>query len=472
MARLCRLTWLLAFALWALVASNAARAATGDYEAGFYWHPEGDFTHRYPTGSEAIAYLYAGQQAYRQVEYCTPYAGGVTVQFRNYFEFYNSATRGGYSAEWSCQAAPYTGWYSASGYVDRNACTVGAPDCPEPPPAPPDCTLLANKKILAQAADVPDSFVPETTPCLAGCSAFKTADQPWHRMGPSGHRDFITRYQMTGQTCTSEPVPLYTTTTTTGPVTDDGFKTVPDAAPGCGFYNNEYVCMPPADKCWVTPSGARLCAEGAPTPPVPRTPDDSAPATPDQTQQVCTGSNSCQQVNYYNSNTVNASGSDPTPVGDPNAQGDPTGGTGPGTGSGTGTGTDPTADDSASGGGDCSAAPSCDGDPIQCNLLMQQWKTRCVTSPTSAEALTAIGATEGEIAGIGPHDENIDLANLSSDGPVSVGSCPAPIGINVMGQSISLDIWQQGCNMALLFAPLVMLIGYLSAAMLFLRSNW
>ena len=34
-------------------------------------------------------------------------------------------------------------------------------------------------------------------------------------------------------------------------------------------------------------------------------------------------------------------------------------------------------DDSAGGGSDCSAPPSCSGDAISCAILAQQWNTRC-----------------------------------------------------------------------------------------------
>lgn len=54
---------------------------------------------------------------------------------------------------------------------------------------------------------------------------------------------------------------------------------------------------------------------------------------------------------------------------DPGEGGNPDPGPDPGDGSGKG---------ESSGGGDCSSAPSCSGDSLQCNILYQNWKTRCI----------------------------------------------------------------------------------------------
>jgi len=39
-----------------------------------------------------------------------------------------------------------------------------------------------------------------------------------------------------------------------------------------------------------------------------------------------------------------------------------------------------------------------------------------------------------------------------------------------MGRSLSLDIWGRACEFALMFAPFVMAIGYLSSALLIVRG--
>ena len=36
---------------------------------------------------------------------------------------------------------------------------------------------------------------------------------------------------------------------------------------------------------------------------------------------------------------------------------------------------------------------------------------------------------------------------------------------------MSLDIWQAGCDMAVLFAPIVMLLSYLAAAFLLIKGS-
>jgi len=288
-----------------------------------------------------------------------------------------------------------------------------------------DCASMANQKILAQAADVADSYVPGDTPCLSGCAAFKLNTQPYHRLGASGHRDYLIRYQMTGLTCTTEVAPSVTTTTTTNQSSSatDKFSTTPTSEPGCGFVNGKYVCMPPTGKCWVNSDGSRLCADNAPTPPVPRNSSNDGPAAPNSTVQSCTGSNSCSTNNYYNTTTVNGS---PTPVsggGDPNNQGGAgTAGTGPGsvpggTDSGTCVGSDCSLSDGVSGD---FAGPTMDEASTFGESTLAFWD--------ALEASPLIGAWTG----------------IGSSIPA--GSCPAA-NITVFGETYSLtefmcQIWE------------------------------
>lgn len=53
---------------------------------------------------------------------------------------------------------------------------------------------------------------------------------------------------------------------------------------------------------------------------------------------------------------------------------------------------DPRENDTASGGGNCTAAPACSGPAIDCAMLWQQWKTRCEVSDSRAK-LTGSNAT-------------------------------------------------------------------------------
>jgi len=367
------------------------------------------------------------------------------------------------------------------------ACTPVDPDF--------DCSTLANVKTLGSANDQPDSFTPGDTICVKhgnvggtntpmNCAAFKSANQTFKRLGPSGARDWLANYQFTGLACDAEPQQ-----TATEPLdTDSPAEKCKSGAGGltwcegpekdadCGYFNDKYVCLKSlgTDKCITKADGSRLCASGAPTPPVPDngTPGTKAAAS-DTMQTRDPVSNVTNNYNYYNT-TVNSGSSRDTGSG-PSADGSGTvgpGGEPTGSGTGEGTGDDPTADDEASGGATCEAAPVCSGDPIQCVLLTQQWKTRCPDALTSSEALSAFNATEDEINGVLPNSSTTDVTSLDSGGPISVGACPAPLGISVMGQSISLDIWKYGCDLALLFAPFVMAMSYFGAAMLLIRSVW
>jgi hypothetical protein len=96
-------------------------------------------------------------------------------------------------------------------------------------------------------------------------------------------------------------------------------------------------------------------------------------------------------------------------------------------------------------------------------MLNQQWRTRCVDAIAAEDSLAAIGATEAEQEGdLTGGADPIEITSLNADGGFS-GSCPAPISVTVMGQTLSLDIWLRACEMAVLFAPVVMMMGYLIA---------
>lgn len=381
----------------------------------------------------------------------------------------------------------YFGYFVITGYSDA-ACDPVTGDPPF------DCSALANVKTLGSANDQPDSFSPEDAICVKNgnvegastpmnCAAFRLADQPYKVLGPSGARDHLVRYQFTGLECDAEPQqeptePLDTDSDAEKCKTGPGGLTwcespTPDAN-DCGYFNDKYTCLKSlgTDKCVTKADGSRICAGTAPTPPVPDNGTPGTKAPPDDTMQVCTGAGACQQVNYYNS-TTNTNSTRDTGTGG-NADG--SGGVGPGgtpAGSGTGDGTeDGVSDDSASGGATCDVAPTCSGDPIQCALLTQQWKTRCPDTLTDAELLSGIEATAAEVGTeAGPNDATVELSGVTGGTIWGGGSCPAPINVSVMGQSMSLDVWQRGCEMALLFAPFVLAMGYFAAALLLIRGG-
>jgi hypothetical protein len=121
----------------------------------------------------------------------------------------------------------------------------------------------------------------------------------------------------------------------------------------------------------------------------------------------------------------------------------------------------------------CTEAPTCSGDPIQCALLQQQWKTRCPDGPTSAEMLTAIGATEAEQRNeAGPNDATVEVGGVGDgSGFIAAGSCPDGGSFSVMGQTIALDIWGPACQMATLFAPITIALGFFMGGMILFRGG-
>jgi len=492
LSRLTRLTWLLAACVWTLLAADVARAADCPISSQGYTPPDWPID-RTSQGVWAGTHIstYSIQYCGIQLNTSAAWSPANTTSFAALQSQLAAAHAG---SEWKLKAqcayanvgANSYGWviiYGTDnaqqyrrGYRITSGTTAAA--CTPVNPTPP-CSTFANQSIIAQSVDQPDSFVPEDLPCLGGCAAYKEATQPYHRLGTPGHREFLTRYRMTGLTCTVETPVVPNPTKRTDEICigsgADAFCTNAAASPGCGYVNSKYVCTKSVqpNKCWKNTDGSMLCAEGAGSPPKPTAPDKS-PAVPNNTIETCTGANSCQTANYYNSSTVSASGTPVEAPGEtdvivgPTAGGTTTGGTGTG---GTGTGTDPTSDDSAGGGAGCDAAPTCSGDPIACAQLQQQWRIRCPADITESDALAAAGVSNDEIAGNGPNDADVDVGTLSSSGGISVGSCPAPLNVNIMGQAISMDIWQAGCQMALLFAPITMLLSYLGAAFMLIRGT-
>jgi len=390
--------------------------------------------------------------------------------------YYSSTDR---RQTWSCEG--YSGGQVPNGSIRsrRNSSSwpAGYEHCVIPDTY--DCSALANVKTLAVGTGKPDSFVPGNTGCVTdaeiggqpvdmaqGCAVFKRAEQRYKRLGSTNQREWLVAYQFTGLACDAEPAVDLT-------VDDDPVekcKTGPggltwceqyDAEGDCGFFNDKYVCLQSLgeDRCEAKADGSRICPGSAPSPPVPDNGTAGVPATPSDTITVTNDDNSTTNYNYYNSTVVGTSSRDP--------------GTGSGTGgSGTvgpgGDAVDPN-EGSASGGVTCDSEPACSGDPIQCAILKQQWRTRCVETPTEAEALGAIEATEGEIDGTSLQAGEVDVTTLNATGTLS-GSCPVPLSISVMGQNLSLDIWSAACDMAVLFAPFVMAMGYFLSAMLFIKG--
>lgn len=225
---------------------------------------------------------------------------------------------------------------------------------------------------------------------------------------------------------------------------------------------------------WCGASGASLCMKYAvPTGEMCSGGNDAGTPEPPEGCSVSGGSITCDCAanptawfcaNYPDPDpnapppTNNCSGSNCLPTGGGSGGGDgPGGGGDPGGGSGWG-GIPPGDGDcnplsnpecsftgSAGAGVDCDVAPSCDGDPVQCALLEQQWRDMCYpfvdTDPE--QALPAV-EEQGEIGWLVeqlPSDiqDASAMGSLDDSGYLGGGSCPSWPSASVLGATFSID---------------------------------
>lgn len=119
-------------------------------------------------------------------------------------------------------------------------------------------------------------------------------------------------------------------------------------------------------------------------------------------------------------------------------------------------------DDNAGGGVSCDAQPFCSGDIIMCNVLQQQWQTRCATERAFG---TDPDAAIGDDADAGEYDPNSvfeegegDGGNwdLDASGWLGGSACPTFPAVSVMGTTIDFGqidyCWIFGMMHALVLA--------------------
>lgn len=119
------------------------------------------------------------------------------------------------------------------------------------------------------------------------------------------------------------------------------------------------------------------------------------------------------------------------------------------------------------GGQTCGAPPTCSGDPIQCGLAQQQWRTRCVEQSEIDQKISDI---QSEIAGDSRFNNIWDSAeeiDLSSDLGTSPGgflssSCPSDISINTSVVNFTVPL-TPFCDLAGFLRPLVIAMAWLMA---------
>ena len=353
-------------------------------------------------------------------------------------------------------------------------------------PEASDCAALGGKYqsgvTTGRAVTFAEAF-PEEFTCQNNCKIQFDIAGPGLDKEADGTFSWVSVGQWTGETCgePEEPPPPSPVPETDPRENGEWCETSvegheycfqPDSN-NCGYFDDDYVCLDAIgdDECWVDPDGSRLCADSAPSPPVPDNGTPGVPATPEDT--IAHGGEETEEYDHFTPEQGAGSARDPGDSGANPANpdsGSPAGGTGsgPGGGGSGGTGVDPTADDSASGGATCDTAPVCDGDPIQCAVLQQQWQARCVEEPTAGELVEEIGFSDEEL-GVGGGTE-VEIGELDAEGPLGGSSCPAPLSITVMGQTISIDAWAPACDFATMFAPFVLVMGYLIGGLMLVRG--
>lgn len=326
--------------------------------------------------------------------------------------------------------------------------------CPEP------CNgdFPAGAKTLAVASDKPDNYSPPETICSAGNCELILIPSKYQRLGPSGDREYLFMYQGTGLDCEVPTSSITPSPTDTETCVGDWCRS-PGTGENCGYFNNSYVCLDKTqpDRCWKNADGSMLCAEAAPMPPKPDSGTAGEPAVPTQTIEACTGENSCQTIQYFNSTAVSNS-SRPVPDG--------AGPSGSGAIDGEGAVTDEeAAQGSASGGLGCDAAPSCDGDPISCAILAQQWRTRCVESPSDSALESELGPVEGEDGELFGSASFEAATSFDSAGWMGAATCLADYSLNLGSLLGTVEIpFSEWCWLLEVIGVFVMIAAYVSAA--------
>ena len=176
-------------------------------------------------------------------------------------------------------------------------------------------------------------------------------------------------------------------------------------------------------------------------------------------------------------------------------------------------------DNTASGGGDCKAPPSCKGDGIQCNQLFQQWHIRCsgatvtgdptnctsgyscsgdsvqcatvallrkTACATAGDGEGGTGGTPGDANGNGVADVlegsgagdtgdpgesdnvtrfgiGVDASLLDQENIFGGGSCPTPPSLTIMGKTISGSDFPYWCQAMAILRALILIFGAFTA---------
>jgi hypothetical protein len=260
---------------------------------------------------------------------------------------------------------------------------------------------------------------------------------------------------------------------------------VTDSPPGANLNGDAVTASsaPASGSCQAFSSGGVMCTVAMPTGttpslqnpqpmPTPPGPDNGTPGSPATPSAVVIVGG--KQVSYFNAATVAASSvgvgtSGVTSTGAAGASGSspasspcPAGQTCSGT------------TDATSGGDDCAAPPTCtDTDPNVCAIVRGEWLTRCqsLTPITEAQIATAVTTMGGDVGTV--PSSTVDVSTvISTAGSAQFGAvtasgsatCPPPLVVTIMGQSLSLDLFAHVCEFASQISWIILVIAYMVAA--------
>lgn len=209
------------------------------------------------------------------------------------------------------------------------------------------------------------------------------------------------------------------------------------AGKGYGYVNEMVVCTTPSDK-----TGKASQTKEA------KNPDGTTTKTAVEKSVSCTGAGSCTTTTTTTTTVYNADGSQASTKSETQRE--------TSTGQGVeGTGfckENPTSPMCKTGSfsGSCEAAPSCEGDPIQCATAKSTWETNCKTmKPGEIKEAPDVGTKKIQ--------QNFEHSELGGG-----GSCPAAKVITLFGKSTYFEMTPI-CEFASGIRPVVILLGWIAA---------
>jgi len=350
------------------------------------------------------------------------------------------------------------------------------------PQAPPQCGDGTEGRLQPTRAASASQVETIIGTCLDGCEVSSVRVDPIGiNKDVDGTFYFLPWVKFSGQSCSGgepdippdEPGPDPEPTGEVCKTSAEGTEVcgAPAYGENCGYVNGNFTCLGKTDpdECWIHTDGSRLCGESAPTPPVPDSGTAGVKATPDDVLNAVGPGAVSNEYNYYNTATVAAASRDPGDDGsnpnrlsstDPRTTATPVvdvGGDGDGDGDGEPAG-------SASGGESCDTPPACDGDPILCAVLAQQWRTRCVENPTDQELTELLGPVddEGEIF----QRETFEApSSFDSAGWMGGNACLQDYTLNLGSLMGTVEIpFSEWCWLLEVIGIFVMIAAYVSAA--------